>query len=75
VTRGPRWAADGGNGSVVDMNESTVTSVRHLLNLILSDVDVLFPDVDQRVLEVVCVQFIATLIELQEEGALQKQLP
>jgi hypothetical protein len=48
------------------MAEYSVTSVRHLLNMILSEVDVLFPDVNERVLEVVCVQFVATLIELNE---------
>lgn len=52
---------------MVPMDESTVTSVRHLLNMILGEVDVLFPYVDSRVLEVVCVQFVATLIELSED--------
>ena len=53
---------------MVPMNESTVASVRHLLNMILSEVDLLFPDVDERFLEVVTVQFIATLIELDEKS-------
>jgi hypothetical protein len=50
------------------MNESTVHGVRHLMNLILSEVDDLFPNVNERVLEVVVVQFVATLIELNEKA-------
>lgn len=62
----PVWAAYGGNGSVVGMDSTTTTSARHLLNILLSEVDDLCPNVPAWVLEVVCVQFIATLIELEQ---------
>jgi len=61
------WAADGGNGRVVDMNSTKTTSAGHLLNMLFGETDLLFPNVDDSVREIVCVQFVATLIELEEK--------
>jgi hypothetical protein len=65
--RGPRWAADGGNGSVVDMNTTETTGQRKLINWLALNVPDLFPDVDDLVLQIVSVSYVSTLIELNRQ--------
>ena len=62
---GPLWAADGGNGRVVGMTTSEATGARELLTLLLMEVPDLFPTVPAWLLEVLSVQYTATLIELE----------
>lgn len=69
VRGAPRWAAGGGNGSVVDMDSSTTTGSRALINYLSLNVPLLFPDVDDLVLQIVSVQYVATLIELSNQGS------
>lgn len=61
----PRWAAYGGNGSVVDMDTSSTTGSRFLIQWLSVNVPDLFPNVDDLVLQVVSVQYVASLIELE----------
>ena len=63
----PRWAAFGGNGSVVPMDSTTTATARLLLEQLWDEVDLLFPSLDPYVRNVVCVQFVATLIDLEEQ--------
>jgi len=65
VTR-PRWSAYGGNGSVVPMTQMTMTGVRDLLEVLWAEGDLLFPNVDAQVRAILAVQYVATLVELQE---------
>lgn len=62
----PNWAAFGGNGSVVPMELMQMTGVRDLLEYLWAEGDLLFPDVDSKVRATLAVQYVATLIDLQE---------
>jgi hypothetical protein len=52
---------------VVPMDQMTMTGVRDLLEQLWSEAEYLFPNVDARVRNVLCVQFVATLIDLEDQ--------
>ena len=72
VSRPPAWGSDGGNGYHVAVTQNdelnAASRARHLFALIRREADYICPNVPDFVLEVLTVQYVATLVDLEEHA-------